>query len=105
MVPFENIPDEYRKVGEKWAEAKAQYEFLDSETKTILARLASETEGSEATRDRVAKQDTSYLTHLTAVKQARQEYLGYETYMHALDMRFEWYRSQNANRRAETKLL
>lgn len=105
MISFEKIPDEYKNVGAEWAKSKAHYEFLDEEKKTVLARCASKIEWAESTRERLARQDEEFISHLNAVKQARGEYLWYETYLHALDMRFEWHRSQNATKRAEMKIL
>lgn len=44
MINFENIADEYRKIGEQWSISKAEYEFLDEEKKTILAMCSSKIE-------------------------------------------------------------
>lgn len=104
MINFENIADEYRKVWDQWSISKAEYEFLDEEKKTVLARCSSKTEWSEATRERLARQDSEFIEHLKAIKQARAEYLWYETYLNALKMRQEWYMSVNSTRRAEMQL-
>lgn len=104
MLPFENIADEYRKIWEQWSISKAEYEFLDEEKKTILARCSSKIEWSEATRDRLGRQDEEYIKHLKAIREARAGYLWYETYLNALKMRQEWYMSVNSTRRAEMTL-
>ncbi len=104
MIAFEKIPDEYKNIGEQWAIAKAEYEFLDEERKTVLARMASKYEGAESMRERMARQEYEYINHLKAVKEARELYLKYETYLHALDMRFDWFRSKEATYRTEAKL-
>ena len=44
MKQFYEIPNEYHEIGKKWAVSKANYEFLDEERKTVLARIASKHE-------------------------------------------------------------
>ncbi len=105
MLNFEQIPNEYKNIWEKWAIAKAEFNFLDEERKTVLARCSSKYEGSEATKERLGRQDEEYTKHRKAIKQAEIERLTYETYLRALDMRFDWHRAQNANRRTEMKLI
>lgn len=59
---------------------------------------------SEAGRDRIARSSDVYIKHLEAVRIARQTMLEHTTEYEALQARFEWYRTQNANSRAEISI-
>lgn len=59
------------KRGKAKAEAEAAYDFLCDYSKTLLAKLASDlNEGSEATRERIARAHPDYLAHLKEKQEA-----------------------------------
>src|SRR5574343_562700 len=103
-LSFEQIPELLRQTGEKYAMATAKYEFLDGFTKVKLAELAGKHDGSEAQKQRMALSDPEYLAHLHILEVARQDMLTHKVHMEAMQARFEWYRSQNAMKRAEMNL-
>lgn len=103
MLEFSRIPDELKTNGEKLAIATAHYEFLDNMTKTILANNAP-LEWSEIYKERVARQSDEFKAHLEWLREARHDMLKAKTYQEALQARFEFYRTQSANTRAEMNL-
>lgn len=103
-LKFEEIPYKMEQVGSQLAEARAEYEFLSEMRKVVLAQEASKQHGSEIAKDRIARTTEVYITHLEWIKEAQFKYLKLQTMYEALQSRFEWFRSQNANRRAEMQL-
>lgn len=103
-ITFDQIPDYIQRVGEKIAVYQSQYEHLDDMTKVTLAKLASKYEGSEATRQRLAYADALFEWHLEGRQIARNEMLKNKAYMAALESKFEYMRSSNANKRAEMRM-
>ena len=103
MIPFEKIPDELKTNGELLAESTSQYEFLDNMTKTIIAEN-SPLEWSEAYKERIARTSEAFKKHLDWLKEARHTMLKCRTYQEALNARFEYYRTENANRRSEMNI-
>lgn len=104
MISFEKIPDELKTNGELLSESTSQYEFLDNMTKTILAEN-SPIEWSEVYKERIARTSEAFKKHLDWLKEARHDMLKQRTYQEALNARFEWFRTQNANKRSEMKLI
>lgn len=105
MISFDKIPDEMRETGKIYAKTVAEYEFLDDMKKVLLSEYAGEKEAkSEAERSRLALADPRYRKHLETVQIARHESLEAKTKLEALSARFEWYRTKNANRRAEINM-
>lgn len=104
MIQFENIPDELRNNWELLAQSTAEYEFLDWMTKTIIANNCP-IEWSEIMKERVARSSEEFKVHLLWLKEARYNMLKCKTYQEALNARFEWFRTQNANKRSEMKLI
>lgn len=103
-LKFEEIPYKMEQVGSQLAEARAEYEFLSEMRKVVLAKEASKQHGAEIAKDRIARTTDIYITHLEAIREAQHKYLKLQTMYEALQARFEWFRSQNANRRAEMQL-
>lgn len=104
-LSFEEIPNELRINGEKYADAQSTYEFLSDMTKNQKARLMNESDGkTESERERYAYAHPDYKTHLEQVKIARHESIKLKTYIDSLQALFELYRSKNAMSRAEMNL-
>lgn len=105
MLDFAKIPDEMLKNWEILAEKTAQYEFLDQMTKVMLAKYASLSNWkSESEKERLARNNPDFEKHLESVKIERHEMLKAKTKQEALSARFEYYRSCNANERAQINL-
>ncbi len=94
-----------REKGKEYAKAKAKYEMLDESKKSVLATQASLHDWSEAYRERMARQSKAYKDYLVWVAQARQEELELKYEIDSIVMHFEYYRTQEASKRAEIKLL
>ena len=103
MISFEEIPNELVTNWKKLAEYTAKYEFLDEMKKVILAN-ESPIDWTEGFKDRTARMSDNFKEHLEWLKEARQLMLEAKTYQEALNARFEYYRTENANRRSEMNL-
>lgn len=103
-INFEEIPNLLRTNWEVLAEATAKFEFLDGMTKTVLSNN-SPIEGSEASKEREARKNKEFILHLEGLREARKNMLIAKTYQEALQARFEYYRTQSANRRTEMNLM
>ena len=109
-APFN--PDEiFAKVsaaGDRWADAKAAYEALDDNTKSVLADITSSfldgTKCSRAEAEMRALSSGDYKTHLASVSRARKEWLKAQVAYDSLKMLAEHRRSQESTRRAEMRL-
>lgn len=99
MLAFELIPDALEKKGLEYSESKSTYEYLDEMKKTVLASIMNELEGSEASRERVARTDERYIKHVEAIRIARHAMLKNEAEYKALNAEFDMQRSINANSR------
>lgn len=104
MISFESIPELMKTNGEKLAEATAHYEFLDNMLKTVLANCCP-LEWTEAFKEREWRKHVDYLAHLEGLREARKDMLVARTYQDALQARFDYYRTVNANRRSEINLV
>lgn len=104
MIEFDKIPDELKTNWEKLATSTAEYEFLDQMIKVKLAHNAP-LEWTETHKEREARKSDDFQKHLEWVRIAREEMLKAKTYQEALQARFEWYRTKNANLRAEMKII
>jgi hypothetical protein len=101
MINFEQIPHLLEENWKKLAIARAEWEYLDEMRKVVISKQASKYEWSEAMKDRLARTTEEYKTHLMWTREARELQLTLEATQEALKARFEWYRTQNANRRME----
>lgn len=105
MLQFQEIPEEYQRVWSRYAIAVANYELVDESKKSILALIASAEEWSEATRERVARQDQRYKDYLLKLQKARIDMETLKTELASINMQFEYYRSINANKRTEMRMI
>jgi len=104
MIPFDQIPDEVQREGEIYANYTANWEMLDESKKSMLASCANKYEGSEATRERLARIDPDFKEYLIKVQKVRVLQLKSKCTLDSLKMQFEYYRSMNANQRSEINL-
>ena len=78
--------------GKSWAEKDAQYRALDDATKSILAGIATNFEGSEALKERSARASDEYrYQHLKSLSEARTKAtiakVNYDVYKTWIDMK------------------
>lgn len=112
MKTFDEIPDLIESKGIELAKSTAEWELLDECTKVILATIScnlstfenKEGKTSEAERTRLALANPEYKKHLEAKKIAREEMLRHKAEQNALEISFEFYRTNNANERARINM-
>ena len=89
----------HHKAGEA-AEARAQHEFLDGMTKTVLAGIASKSnESSQAARESWARQHPDFLVHLEGLKAAAAKDYEFRMKREAATAKLDAWRTQEASRR------
>ena len=103
-IPFEELPSKLYEYGMNYAKAKAKKEMLDDSKKSVLAKEASNHQGSEATKNRIALTSDVYKEYLHWYQQAIQEELELKYTLNAIEMRFEYCRSMNSRKKAEMRL-
>lgn len=103
-----DLPKKIYQKGTAYAQAKAQYEFLEQMTKTVLAKEMNNQQSpsggkefSEAKLERIARTSQKYQDHLMAVKEARELSLQAEASYVAVKSRFEAVRSLESTRREQ----
>ena len=99
------VTDLISKKGGQYARAKAKWEMLNESKKSVLAKIASSQEWSEATRERLARCHEDFKSYLVGVQQARQEELELKYEIDSLVMKFEYWRSMNSLKKKEIDLL
>lgn len=104
MIEFEMIASEYLRVWKLHAVAKWNAVMLDESKKSVLATEASKHDGSEAFRDRMARQSKAYKDFLKWWQQAIQKELELRHELTSLQMAFDYYRSKESTKRAEMSL-
>ena len=102
---FDELPKAYLETWKKYAIARANREMLEESKKSVLASEASKYEWSEATRERLARKSEEYRKYLLWLQKALQTELELKYELDSLNMQFEYQRSMNALRKAETKIL
>lgn len=105
QITFETLADEYVKIGMDYAIATANWEMLDESKKSVLAKIATSKEGTEAARERQARVDDEFKDYLVGVQAARSTMLNLRVKLDSLEMQFKYYQSVNANKRNEQKIL
>lgn len=106
-IPPLNPDSIYREVlaaGEKWADAKAAYEALNDNTKSILADITSNFMESKISRTEAemrALASGEYKIHLASLKAARKAWLLSQVQYDSLKMLSELRRTQESTRRTE----
>jgi len=104
--------DEYRTVGESYAEAVGDYTRLSETKSSILAIQATDQynllrkqdrEGNipESKIDRLAKATKEYLNHLKSIGYARYEMESFKIQLNSMDMEFKHWQSEAATARNE----
>lgn len=104
MNDFNLLPELLRNQGIELASSKSTYEYYDSLSRTLLSSLMWNYEGSEAAKKRQAESCEEYKNHLLLVYEHRKTMLTHEAHLKWLEAEFDYMRSMNANRRAETRM-
>jgi hypothetical protein len=95
-------------VCKEYAEAQAQFDYLDEFTKSKLALLmkAAEAQGAKSAviQEREARSDAEFMQFLKGKQVAQERALALKWKLETTRMRFEWARTKAANRRAEMNL-
>lgn len=99
MKDFNSLPDLIEYKGLEYAESKSTYEYLDEMKKTVLGSIMNELEGSEASRERVARTSDKFIKHIKAIRIARHAMLKHEAEFTALKIEFDTQRTLHANSR------
>lgn len=106
-MDVEEILDWHRNIAEKYSVASANHTYLTEYKKSILALLMkdAEREGQKTStaQERDALASTTYIQHLTALKEATHEYEKYRYQLRQVEMEFEAWRTKQANERMERK--
>lgn len=105
MNNFHEIPDLISELWGQYAKAKAKYSMLSESKKSVLAKEASNHEGSEATKNRLALKSNIYKEYLKSVQIAEQETLELKYQIDSLQMEFEYYRSMNSLKKKEINMV
>jgi len=79
--------------------------MLMESRKSVIAKIASEQEGSEAQRERIARSHPEYREYLANVRKVRQKELELKFELDSLQMHFEYLRSMNSLRKKEIDLI
>ena len=96
---------EFDKIAQEWAEAKAQYEYLEEFRKAKVAILMkSSGENTAAAQEREALASKDYQEFLKGLQVANERMLALGMKIKAMEMRFEHWRTTQATRRAEMNL-
>jgi len=94
-----------RERGFACAQYEAAYKALDDSTKSVLAQVAGNMEGSEAAKDRAARGSEEYLEHLQALADARFLYLVSKVNFEVYRVHIETKRSELSYQKAEMQIL
>lgn len=108
--PYGRI-EELKQVGDKKAEAEGVAYQLEQETKSLLARLATEYAGlyakenlSEAKLERLARADQRYVDHLRGTAAAIEKRERFQSEYWAIRSELEWDRAALAHLNAMSRL-
>ncbi len=104
-MEFWQISQELYRVWKEYAQAKAKSEMLAESRKSVIAKIASEQEWSEATKERIARASEEYKTYLHWARQARQKELELKYELDSLQMWFEYERSMNSLKKKEINMI
>ena len=104
-MDFWQISHELYRVGKSYASAKAKSEMLAESRKSVIAKIASSKDGSEAKRERLARSSEEYKEYLNWARQARQNELELKYELDSLNMDFEYQRSMNSVKKKEMNIL
>jgi len=92
--------------GSDWADKKAAYEFLDDITKSVLAEIKLDMEGSsDAERTSYALANGEYFKHLEDLREARKEFLHAQVKYQSMQALADARRTEASTRRAEAKYV
>lgn len=99
---------ELESLSKQYADAHANAEYLEDFTKSKLAMLMKVAEASGAKsaviQERDARSDREFIRHLEGKKAATEMALALKWKLTIAQMRFEMWRTNQANRRAEMNL-
>ena len=101
---IDDFPELLRLEGHRWAELDGQAMLLEHQRKVIHAELFNRMEGTVAEREAQAHAHVKYADHLERMVAARTEANKARADLEAKRVRWETWRSRNANKRAEMKL-
>jgi hypothetical protein len=98
----------YEKLSQEWAEAQAAFDQLEDFKKVKRAVLMKKYEGlgakSAAIQERDAYADPEYGQLLKGVQSAQERSLAMKQQLKAMELRFEYWRTTQATKRAEMNL-
>ncbi len=100
-----DLHEQYRILGEDWARQDGVAGGLEDMTKVILSELVNNSSHSTLGRaEHDARGSLKYKNHLIQAREARTKANILRAHYKALDMKFEFWRSSNATKRAEMRL-
>jgi len=105
MEIFKEYSHKAEEIGERLAEAEEKYLLLDKLEKHILAKIATEKEGSEAKRDRLARSDERYLNHIRALAKAKGDLIQARVDLERLNKLHDQGRTEASLERAKMNLI
>ena len=105
MIEFWQLAQQLYEKGKEYAGATAKWEMLAESRKSLIAKLSSNEEGSEATRERLARSSDEYKQYLAWVRVARQRQLELKYEVDSIVMQFDYYRSTNSMKKKEMQIL
>ena len=99
---------ELESLSKQYADAQANAEYLEDFTKSLLAKLmkVAEVAGAKSAviQERDARADREFIRHLEGKKAATEMALALKWKLTIAQMRFETWRTTQANRRAEMNM-
>ena len=90
MKNFNEIPDLILEIWQEYSFYRAEWEMLTESRKSLLAKLASEQDWSEATRERIARCHPDYRKHLANTRENRKKMLNLKIEMDSLLILWPW---------------
>ncbi len=97
--------DSYYRKAKEWAEADGEARMMEKMEKIILSEIVNRCEGSVAKAEHEARASTRYKEHCTSMIQARTRATVLKAELQAMELAHERWRTVNATRRAEMKIL
>ena len=103
----ENLPisEQYRVVAKKWCDADAAANLLEETKSAYLAKLMTARGDMPVSKaEMLTKASDEWLDYITRMVRAREQATLLKAQLAYLQMRFQEWSSENANRRAEMRL-
>lgn len=101
----EPLHEQFRLLGEKWANQEGEARGAEELRKVILSELVNHSAHTTLGKaEHEARASLRYKTHIQEMVKARTEANILKAQLNAMEMRFEMWRSSNATKRAEMRL-